>query len=384
MTQHSQSLEMPDPLVAPLFDPVTLGSLELRNRLVMAPMTRAFSPGGIPGTNVADYYRRRAEGGVGLIVTEGTWVGHPSASNDPNVPNFYGKEALAGWGEVCRQVHDAGAKIVPQLWHIGAAAKSEVAEIYEDCATDETARLGPSGLVRGGIEGGRPMAAEEIEDVIEAYAEAGANAAALGFDGVEIHGAHGYLVDQFFWHETNVRSDDFGGDVAGRTRFAADIVSRIRSRTPPGFTIILRFSQWKMQDYTARAWPSPDDLKAFLTPMINAGVDIFHCSQRRYWEPEFTGSGLNLAGWTRKLSGKPTITVGSVTLSAEMIATLMDGETATPRPIADLVERLKRHEFDLVAIGRALITNPDWPKVVAAGRAASLNPFAVAALAQLA
>jgi 2,4-dienoyl-CoA reductase-like NADH-dependent reductase (Old Yellow Enzyme family) len=77
VTQHSQSLAMPDPLVAPLFDPVTLGSLELRNRLVMASMTRAFSPGGIPGTNVADYYRRRAEGGVGLIVTEGTWVGHP-------------------------------------------------------------------------------------------------------------------------------------------------------------------------------------------------------------------------------------------------------------------------------------------------------------------
>ena len=106
--------------------------------------------------------------------------------------------------------------------------------------------------------------------------------------------------------------------------------------------------------------------------------------QRRYWEPEFTGSGLNLAGWTRKLSGKPTITVGSVTLSADMISTLMEGETAAPRPIADLVERLKRHEFDLVAIGRALITNADWPKVVAAGRAASLNPFAVAALAQLA
>ncbi len=379
----SPDLQTPDPLVAPLFAPVTLGSLNLRNRLVMAPMTRAFSPGGVPGANVADYYRRRAEGGIGLIITEGTWVGHPSASNDPNVPNFYGDAALAGWGEVRRQVHEAGAKIVPQLWHIGAAAKSEVAEIYEDRGAEENERLGPSGLVKAGVEGGRPMAIDDIVSVIDAYAEAAANAAALGFDGVEIHGAHGYLVDQFFWHETNARDDDFGGDVAARTRFAAEIVRRIRSRTPRDFTVILRFSQWKMQDYGARAWPSPAELDAFLRPLVDAGVDIFHCSQRRYWEPEFAGSNLNLAGWTRKLSGKPTITVGSVTLSAEMISTLMEGETATPRAIADLVERLERHEFDLVAIGRALITNPDWPKIVASGGAASLNPFSVSALAEL-
>ena len=227
------------------------------------------------------------------------------------------------------------------------------------------------------------MDAGEIEAIFEAYADAAANAAALGFDGVEIHGAHGYLVDQFFWHETNARGDDFGGDIAARTRFAAEIVRRVRSRTSPDFPIILRFSQWKMQDYGARPWPTPNDLKAFLRPLVDAGVDIFHCSQRRYWEPEFNGSDLNLAGWTRKLSGKPTITVGSVTLSAEMIATVMEGETATPRSIADLVDRLERKEFDLVAIGRALITNPDWPKMVASGRAGHLNPFAVGALAQL-
>ena len=382
--QNNASFEQPDPLVAALFDPVTLGSLELRNRVVMAPMTRAFAPGGAPGPNVAEYYRRRAEGGVGLIITEGTWVGHPSASNDPNVPKFYGQEALAGWREVCRQVHDAGAKIVPQLWHVGLAAKSEVAEIYAESDVDETERLGPSGLVRAGVEGGRSMIASEIEAIIKAYADAASDAAALGFDGVEIHGAHGYLVDQFFWHETNARSDDFGGDIAARTRFAVEIVRRIRARTSPDFPIILRFSQWKMQDYGARPWPTPTDLEAFLRPLVDAGVDIFHCSQRRYWDPEFADSDLNLAGWTRKLSGKPTITVGSVTLSAEMIATILEGETATQRSIADLVERLERQEFDLVAIGRALITNPDWPKVVASGRAEDLNSFFVGELAKLA
>ncbi len=377
------SLNHPAPAVAALFDPVKLGALELKNRLVMAPMTRAFSPGGVPGANVADYYRRRAEGGVGLIVSEGTWVGHPSASNDPNVPMFYGDAALAGWREVCHQVHTAGSKIVPQLWHIGAAAKSEVAEIYKDSVVDETERLGPSGLVKTGVEGGRPMTGTEIEEVIEAYAVAARAAFDIGFDGVEIHGAHGYLVDQFLWHETNQRDDAFGGDIGARTRFAAEIVRGIRSRTAPDFPIILRFSQWKMQEYGARAWPTPADLEAFLDPLVAAGVDIFHCSQRRYWEPEFPDSDLNLAGWTRKLSGKPTITVGSVTLNAEMISTLMGGETASPRAITDLVDRLRREEFDLVAIGRALITNPDWPKIVSAGDASALNPFSVGALAKL-
>ena len=376
------SLDHPDAAVAPLFETVTLGSLELRNRLVMAPMTRACSPDGVPGADVAAYYRRRAEGGVGLIVTEGTWVGHSSASNDPNVPMFYGDRALAGWGEVCRQVHAAGAKVVPQLWHVGAAGKSDVAEIYDSVA-DEAEGLSPSGLVKAGVPAGRAMTTGEIETVIEAYAVAARHAFDLGFDGVEIHGAHGYLVDQFFWHETNARRDEFGGDSAARAHFAAAIVRRIRARTNPAFPIILRFSQWKMQDYGARAWPSPADLAAFLQPLVEAGVDIFHCSQRRYWEPEFAGSDLNLAGWTRRLSGKPTITVGSVTLSAEMIATLMEGATAATRATDDLVERLTREEFDLVAIGRALITNPDWPKIVAAGRTMQLQPFSVAALAQL-
>ena len=369
--------------MALLFDPLKLGPLELRNRLVMAPMTRAFSPGGVPGTNVVDYYRRRADGGVGLIISEGTWVGHSSASNDPNVPMFYGEAALAGWREVCRQVHAAGAKMVPQLWHIGAAAKSEVAEIYKDCVADDIERLGPSGLVKTGVEGGRPMTGQEIEEVIEAYAVAARAAFDIGFDGVEIHGAHGYLVDQFLWDETNKRIDEFGGDVGARTKFAVEIVRRIRSRTTSDFPIIFRFSQWKMQDYGARPWSDPSDLQSFLEPLVAAGVDIFHCSQRRYWEPEFPESGLNLAGWTRKLSGKPTITVGSVTLDTEMISTLMDGETASPRSIADLVDRLRREEFDLVAIGRALITNPDWPKVVSVGDANALNPFSVGALAEL-
>src|SRR5271155_3928883 len=105
--------------VSALFRPLTLNNLTLANRIVMAPMTRSKSPGGIPGPEVAAYYRRRAEGGVGLIVTEGTYVGHPGAGSYPDVPHFYGEESLAGWKNVAAEVHKADGKIFPQLWHVG-------------------------------------------------------------------------------------------------------------------------------------------------------------------------------------------------------------------------------------------------------------------------
>src|ERR1700679_3818436 len=105
--------------VSALFRPLTIKNLTLPNRVVMAPMTRSKSPGGIPGPEVAAYYRRRAEGGTGLIVTEGTYVNHPGAAGYPDVPRFYGEESLAGWRRVAEEVHAAGGKIFPQLWHVG-------------------------------------------------------------------------------------------------------------------------------------------------------------------------------------------------------------------------------------------------------------------------
>jgi 2,4-dienoyl-CoA reductase-like NADH-dependent reductase (Old Yellow Enzyme family) len=372
-----------DSALKPLFAPGAIGSMQVRNRIVMAPMTRAFCPGGVPGPDVVEYYRKRAEGGVGLIVTEGTWVGHEAASNDPNVPRFHGDDALAGWSAVCQAVQAAGARIVPQLWHVGNAAKSDVAELFADRVSDEPVGMGPSGLLKSGVSTGRAMTETDIASTLEAFAAAACDAHRLGFDGVELHGAHGYLIDQFFWHETNLRTDRYGGGIAERARFAADLVREIKRRTAPDFPVILRFSQWKMQDYAARIWSTPGDLAAFLEVMVEAGVDAFHCSQRRFWLPEFASSDLNLAGWTRKLSGKPTITVGSVSLDNEMISTILEGGAAGSSDLAELVRRLADEEFDFVAVGRALINNPTWPQMIAEGRLAELQAFSAADLTRL-
>lgn len=360
---------------AVLFQRFQIKTLSLPNRIVMAPMTRSKSPGGVPGPDVAAYYRRRAEGGVGLIVTEGTYVAHSSAGPDPNVPRFYGDVSLAGWARVVQQVHETGGKIVPQLWHVGLSHRT--GEPLSPHA------LGPSGITPAGEKLGEPMSQRDIDQIIAGYGESAEAAKRLGFDGLEIHGAHGYLLDQFFWEVTNQRTDRYGGDLVARTRFAVEVIQEIRRKVGEDFPIILRFSQWKIFNYSVKLANTPEELERFLTPLALAGVDVFHCSQRRFWEPEFEGSNLNLAGWTKELTGKPTITVGSVTLDQEFMTSFLSPESSSATGIDELLDRLERREFDLVAIGRSLIVNPSWPAQIKRGALHELRPFQRDVLAEL-
>ncbi|WP_316749676.1 NADH:flavin oxidoreductase [Streptomyces herbicida] len=357
--------------------PVSINGLTVPNRIAMAPMTRQFSPGGIPGEDVASYYSRRAAAGVGLIVTEGTYVGHDSAGQSSRVPRFHGEEQLAGWAKVAEAVHAAGGTIVPQLWHIGMV-REQGQPPYADAPA-----VGPSGLRIGATEAtGRAMDRTDLDAVVGAFAEAAAAAERIGFDGVELHGAHGYLIDQFLWAGTNRRTDAYGGDPVARTRFAAEIIAAVREAVSPEFPVIFRYSQWKQEAYDARLAETPEELEAILTPLAAAGVDAFHASTRRYWLPEFEGSDLNLAGWTKKLTGKAAVTVGSVGLDGDFIRGFM-GEGSPLKGIDDLLDRLERDEFDLVAVGRALLQDPEWAAKVLAGRFDELAPYDAAALKTL-
>ena len=361
-----------------LFKPFEYGPLKVPNRIVMAPMTRSFSPGNVPGDDVVEYYRRRAAGGVGLIITEGTCVGHKAANGYANVPFIYGEKALAGWKKVVDAVHAEGGKIVPQLWHVGSVRRPGM---EPDPAVPG---YGPSGMAAPGKKTGHEMTVDDIKEVIGAFAQAAKDAKAIGFDGIEIHGAHGYLLDQFLWEGTNQRSDQYGGSLANRSRFTIELIKAVRVAVGPDFPIILRWSQWKQQDYTARLVETPEELEAFLLPLRDAGVDIFHCSTRRFWEPEFEGSDLNLAGWTKKLTGKPTITVGSVGLNTDFLPT--EGKKfsdAKPASLENLRQRLHADEFDLVAVGRVLITNPDWAKKVRENAVDEIKPYVAKALEAL-
>ncbi|MFI6491366.1 NADH:flavin oxidoreductase [Streptomyces sp. NPDC050564] len=357
--------------------PVSLNGLTVPNRIVMAPMTRMFSPGGVPGEDVVGYYSRRAAAGVGLIVTEGTYVGHESAGQSDRVPRFHGEEQLAGWAKVADAVHAAGGTIVPQLWHIGMV-RNQGEPPFADAPA-----VGPSGIGSEGADvTGKAMTQTDLDDVVGAFAAAAADAERIGFDGVELHGAHGYLIDQFLWAGTNRRTDAYGGDPVARTKFAAEIVAAVRAAVSPSFPVLFRYSQWKQQAYEARLAETPEELEAILTPLAAAGVDAFHASTRRYWLPEFDDSDLNLAGWTKKITGKPAITVGSVGLDGEFLKAFQ-GEGSSVRGIDDLLDRLERDEFDLVAVGRALLQDPEWAAKVLDGRFADLAAYDAAALKTL-
>ncbi|AKD56623.1 NADH:flavin oxidoreductase [Spirosoma radiotolerans] len=360
-----------------LFRPFQLKTLKLRNRIVMAPMTRSFSPNGIPTEKVAAYYQKRAEGEVGLILSEGTVIDRPSSSNDANIPHFYGQQALAGWQRVIDQVHAAGGQMGPQIWHMG------IMDNHPSGWVPPVPFEGPSGLNRPGFTNGSTMTQKDIDDTILAFGKAAADAQKAGFDCIELHGAHGYLIDQFFWEATNLRTDAYGGKtLAERTRFATDVIREVRKQVGEDFAVIIRLSQFKPAEYTHKLAKTPQEMAAWLEPLVDAGVDVLHCSQRRFWEPEFDGSDLNFAGWAKKLTGKTTITVGSVGLTGEFFGAFA-GESSQPASLDELNRRMDRGDFDLVAVGRPILADPNWVTKIKTGRTSELKGFSKEAFAEL-
>ena len=361
--------------VEALFKPFKFGKVELSNRIAMAPMTRSYSPGNIPGADVAAYYRRRAEGGVGLIITEGTPPNFTGCHGYPNVPSFFGDEALAGWKKVAEEVHAAGGHIIPQIWHVGSIRQPGVGPKPDDPVMGPSAVVHPSLAQKEGAVPAVAMTQDDIDAAVAAYGQSAKDAEAIGMDGIEIHGAHSYLIDQFFWDATNQRTDGYGGKtLAERVRFGVEVVKAMRANVSEDFPIVFRYSQWKQGDYSHKMAPTPEALESFLMPLSNAGVDIFHCSQRRFGEPEFEGSDLNLAGWTKQITGKPSITVGSIGLDSDFLRSYA-GKDAAPTNVDELIERLENGEFDLVAVGRALLSDPAWANKLRGGNESEIVPF---------
>jgi len=362
-------------ILKPLYAPFTLKSLKLKNRFAMSPMTRYFAPDGLPTADMEAYYRRRAEGDVGLIISEGLGIDRVSSRAVNFVPNFYGA-ALEGWAKVLQGVHAAGSAMAPQFWHVGGQPD------YNFPDAEHAPLESPSGLIGPNVAGGRVMSEEDIADNIASFARATLAAKVLGFDAVEVHAAHGYLVDQFFWSATNCRGDGYcGEEISARSRFGAEIIRAMRRAVGEDFVLSIRVSQWKTGYYDTKLAKTPAELESWLGPLADAGVDLFDCSQRRFWEPEFDGSDLNFAGWVKKVIGKPTITVGSVGLDRDLFADFASGESKPNLDsLEELTRRFDRGDFDIVAIGRALLGDPWWLQKIRDGRFSELQPYSVKAM----
>ena len=366
--------------VDPFFAPLKIRSVALPNRIVMAPMTRNYSPGGVPGTNIAEYYAKRAAGGAGLIITEGVGIDHPASLGEAGlgesaIPVMHGSEALAGWKRVVQRVHACGGIIFPQLWHMGVM-KAPGTGMYPDAPPVRPSGIwGPEGrhhtlpaaYVSTVVRPTMPASEETIQDVVDSFQRAARDAMSIGFDGIAMHGAHGYLIDNFLWAETNLRNDRWGGSLMRRSRFPVEVVRAIRAAIGPDTPILLRFSQWKQQDYRARLAVDPQELETILSPLADAGVDIFDASTRYFDRAEFPGSNLGLAGWAKKVTGKLSMAVGGIGVGKG------DGSLIEARVVSsdntDLAAaRMSRREFDLLGVGRALLSDPNWPMRLRSGQ----------------
>lgn len=369
-----------------LLRPFAFKSLALRNRIVMAPMTRMSSPDALPGPDVAAYYARRAAGGTGLITTEGIGVDHPVSVDHARIPRLDSPESVAAWRQVTEAVHAADGQIAAQLWHVGPLwGANAVADSPTERARWEAMRpMRPSGLWgRAGATTYHqddidrwaaecaPMTDGEIADVIQSYGCSARLAVEAGFDAVAIHGAHGYLIDAFFWSETNRRRDRWGGDLRARTRFAREVVAAVREAIGPEMALIFRFSQHTQQDFRARKAADPAELEVWLGALVEAGVDVLDSSQRRFDAPAFperagADGQRTMAGWAKQLTGAVTSTVGGFGVPRSGSPD-DDRHAATARDLAAAAHLIESGEVDLVTIGRMHLAAPDVAELIATG-----------------
>ncbi len=350
-----------------VFTPFEHKSLRLRNRIAMAPMTRRMvKDDGIPTKDVIEYYRQRAQGEVGLIISEGTPIDGLHACDTLTVPRFETLDQLEGWKKVVQAVHEEGGAFAPQIWHTGRFGADPIGPSNH--------QLPPraDGSERPPV---KAMTEENFAQVTKAYAKAALSAKEIGCDTIEIHGAHGYLLDSFLSLSNNKRDDQYGGSWKNRMRFPLEVVRAIRQAVGEDYPIIYRFSQWQVDNYAEIKFHRPEELELWVKELVQAGVDILHASTYDALEPAFPDvSEETLSGWTRRLSGVPCIAVGKVCSNFTLRGAYGEEKDAVadPHPAMDLVEK---GEADLLALGRTLIANPDWVKQVREGNWQDLKAF---------
>lgn len=349
-----------NPVPHPALQPFDFGPFHLYNRLAVAPMSRVSTAGdGVPTEQMARYYAAFAEGGFGLVVTEGAYPDSDRSQAYWNQPGIATEAQMLGWGHVAEEVHRAGARVILQLMHAGALVQEQPRHAHG---------LAPSAVPPRGRKmsdyGGRgpyamPSAATEVELVAarDGFVAAARRAVEAGFDGVEVHGANGYLLDQFVTAYTNHRTDRYGGSPAHRVQFPAEVAAAVRAAVPDEFIVGYRLSQAKVNDATYR-WPGgAEEAKTYYTALAEAGVDYLHLA----------GEG---ADWASAAELEPGITTTGLAREVTGLPVIANGGLGSPEALRRVIAE---GHADLVALGTSALANPDFPKRLAARL--PLDPF---------
>ncbi|MEO3803038.1 NADH:flavin oxidoreductase [Nonomuraea sp. B1E8] len=338
----------------PALRPETIGELSLANRLAVSPMTRVSAASdGTPTEEMADYYAAFARGGFALVVTEGTYTDTRYSQGYLNQPGMVSDGHEAGWREIADRVRAAGAAFVLQLMHAGALSQGNR---YRDdtmapSAVPPRGEKMPEYGGHGPWSTPRPMRQDDIDLAVRGFVDSAVRAERAGFDGVEVHGANGYLIDQFLTDYTNTRDDRYGGGVSRRVRLAAEIVSAIRAEVGPRFCVGIRLSQGKVNDHTHRWAGGARDAEIIFAALAEAGASYLHiASEGRDWvETATLDGGMTITGLARKVTGLPVLANGGMHDADQAATVLADGHA------------------DVLALGRGALANPDFPRRLARG-----------------
>ncbi|MGW0163480.1 NADH:flavin oxidoreductase [Mycobacterium sp. NPDC003323] len=331
-----------------------LGTLALANRLAVAPMTRvSATPDGNATGEMADYYAEFARGGFGMILTEGIYTDTTHSQGYLNQPGLATDAHVRAWRPAVDAVHDNGAPILAQLMHAGALSQGNSYGTHTIAPSAVTPRGQMLAEYGGPGTWPTPVALDSagIDHVIEGFVAAATRAREAGFDGVEVHAANGYLLDQFLTTYTNTRDDRYGGGVANRVRLTAEILTALRSELGPDFVIGVRLSQTKVNDFTYR-WPGgAADAETIFATLARTGVDYLHIASegRDFIETARLSDGRTITALAREVSGLPVLANGGMHNLAQAADVLDDGHA------------------DVLTLGRGALANPDLPQRISSG-----------------
>jgi len=351
-----------------ILTPFDMGGISLSNRMAVAPMTRVTAtPEGLPTGRMVEYYRGFAQGGFALLISEGLYTDDAYSQGYFNQPGLANDDQAKAWRAVTSAVHASGAKMIAQLMHAGALSQGNR---FRDVSVGPSA-IQPKGQQLAFYYGDGPykvpveMTEAQIEEAIEGFVASAKRAVTIaGFDAVEIHGANGYLLDQFLSEFSNQRTDRWGGGVAHRVELLAETIRRVKRGIRGAAPVGIRISQGKVNDFHAKWSGGEADAAIIFSRLVDAGVDFIHVTEFEAWRPAFEGGTDSLAALAKTYAPNiPVIANGS----------LHD---------IDRAEELLRVGVDVVAMGRGALANPNMPTLLAAG--CGLKPFDSAILGPIA
>lgn len=340
----------------PFFTPVDINGVALRNRFALAPMTRvSATEDGTATAEMARYYERFARGGFGLLITEGLYTDRAFAQGYRHQPGLTDAAQARAWRPAVEAAHRHGARLFAQLMHAGAISQGNR---FRDGTVGPSA-VQPRGQQMAFYDGQGPyptpraLTEEEIADAVQGFADAAGRAVGeAGFDGIEIHGANGYLIDQFLTDYSNRRTDRWGGDASRRIGLLLAVVRAVRAKVDGGVPVGVRISQGKVNDF-AHKWAGGErDAEAIFGSLADAGVDSIHVTEHEAWKPAFAGGCDSLVGLARRF--------------APRIPLIANGGLHDPARAREMLDA----GADLVALGKGALANPDFPDRIRAGREA--------------